>query len=223
MKTSIILLLVIDSFFSFYRTEAENTLVFFNRHKEIKEMLSKYLTEEETTMAMAIVAPEVSQYTYWGDYAQQKSMFMTYIITGKVDFSIGFFQMKPSFIEILERNIQKDDSLLLVFDSLLYKDDEPKDEIFPRKQRHHRLVQLSSLKGQSQYLAAFVLIAKKKTENIHFASNNDRLRYWATLYNAGINKSETEIFAMQSRKRFPRFGKKFNYADVVQEFYERLK
>lgn len=55
-------------------------------------------------MAEAVVWPEVERYNRLQDYAETAANYGAYITTGGgPDFSIGIFQMKPSFVETMEK------------------------------------------------------------------------------------------------------------------------
>ena len=171
---------------------------------------------EEKAIAMAIVAPEVSQFSTIFDALEMQTLFIFYLNSGKSDFSVGLFQMKPSFIENLERFISKNKSLKKKYHYLLPKGSE-------RDKRRFRLKQLSTLEGQLEYLSLFLDICKTKTSEINFKDDKDRLRYWATLYNSGLNLTHDQVIGMQGKTLFPHFSSKFNYADVALEFYPGIK
>ena len=55
-------------------------------------------------IAEAVVWPEVERYSRWQDALETAANYGTYIATGGgPDFSIGLFQMKPSFVEAMEK------------------------------------------------------------------------------------------------------------------------
>ncbi len=217
------ILLTIHGFFSTYSTNTKEATDFIDQHPEILENLSGNMSNEEAIMALAIVAPEISQYSTAIDKIQIRSLSISYILYGQGNFSIGYFQMKPSFAKTIETIVSNHEELRLQYPQLILDTQDETDKMTQREQRHTRLKRLASLDWQCQYLAAFISIVKKRTENMSFDSDLDRLRYWATLYNGGINLPETQVRALQGRRQFPYFGiKKFNYADVVTEFYQYL-
>ena len=58
----------------------------------------------DPAIAEAVVWPEMERYQRLQDYMETAANYGTYITTGGgPDFSIGVFQMKPSFIEALEK------------------------------------------------------------------------------------------------------------------------
>lgn len=224
MTLCLALLLAVGGFFDVYPKDANTAVDFIGNHKEIREILSNTMSDNVADMAIAIVAPEISQFSSINNWAQQRSLSMSYILYGRGDFSIGYFQMKPSFAEKVENMVASDNSLQRLHPKLCFPKKENADETELREQRHDRLERLSSLEWQCRYLAAFISIVQKNTASMTFSSDVEKLRYWATLYNAGMHQTPSRVAAIQKKKQFPRFGSvKFNYSDVVEEFYLRLK
>lgn len=189
---------------------------FKENSKEIRSEL-KDLSEDERLIAMAIVAPEVSQYSSVMDFLELRTLFIMYRNMGSGDFSVGKFQMKPSFVELIEKEISKDNKLKKQFNSYIPTGDE-------KEKRTTRLKRLSELEWQLKYLRVFIDLARKKTKNVKFKTSEDKLRYWATLYNSGLNIGSDKVKRMMSEQHFPHYSrKKFNYADVAVEFYKALK
>ena len=55
-------------------------------------------------VAEAVVWPEMERYSRWQDAMETTANYGTYVTTGGgPDFSIGIFQMKPSFVEAMEK------------------------------------------------------------------------------------------------------------------------
>lgn len=55
-------------------------------------------------MAESIVWPEMERYSRWKDAIETQANYGAYVTTGGgPDFSIGLFQMKPSFVEAMEK------------------------------------------------------------------------------------------------------------------------
>ena len=224
MTLCLALLLAVGGFFDAYPKDANATVDFIGNHREIREILVKTMSDDVADMAIAIVAPEISQYSSVTNFAQQRSLSLSYILYGRGDFSVGRFQMKPSFAEAVEKTVASDRELKTLHPKLYFVVAEDADEMTLREQRHDRLERLSSLEWQCRYLAAFISIVEKQTGSMTFSSEEERLRYWATLYNAGLNRTASQVAAIQKKKQFPRFGNvKFNYADVAVEFYRHLK
>ena len=207
-----LLLILLQLYTSFFGRETNRALDFLEKNNsEITSTLSE-MNQEDLETAMAIVAPELSQYSTISDMLEMRSLFITYRNFGRGDFSVGYFQMKPSFIEELEREIRKDKKLGKKYKTYLITGDD-------KTIRETRLNRLSTLEWQLKYLKLFIDVAGIKTKGMKFKSPEDRLRYWATLYNSGFNSSPQRVEKMQKIKYFPRNKNKFNYADVSAEFY----
>ena len=138
-----------------------------------------------------------------------------YLTTGISDFSVGPFQMKPSFIEDMEKYVCDNPKLAKKYNNLISQGSN-------REKRKFRLEYLSSWFGQLKYLELFIMIAKSRTKTIDFKSVEDKLKYWATLYNAGINCSHEKVIRLQKIKSYPKFYNKFNYSEVSYEFFLKL-
>lgn len=207
---------IVSGFIGAFPVEAEQVETFCRENRREIASGLPYLTSEERLMAISLVAPEMSQFSEFCDFIELRSLYAVYVNTGKSDFSVGLFQMKPSFVEELENQIRHDKKLKDRYSCLLPKGSK-------REQRRSRLSNLSCLSGQLKYLEVFVEIARNRTKDLSFQGDADRLRYWATLYNSGFQRSEDEIRCLQQIKMFPRFTRQFNYSDVCVEFYNKLK
>lgn len=222
MRLALITLICLNSYFTSYPDRARSAMDFWKDHPACYDSLRLTMNDREALMAMAVVSPELSQFSQLEDFAQVKAMALLYIVHGQGDYSIGFFQMKPSFAKRIEALVDADKKLRQRHGRLIvhYADADDPDG---RYQRHDRLEHLRSLEWQIRYLAAFVDIVKQKTATSHFSSEEERLRHWATLYNAGIDSSPKRIASCLSKRQFPRQGVQFNYAAVVVEFFQELQ
>lgn len=203
-------------YFATFPKESEGALKFVEENiTQFKSSLSD-LSPEEQLISISIVAPEISQYSDITDFIELRTLFISYRNYGKGDFSVGYFQMKPSFIEGLEREIEQNRNLKIKYFDFLPEGDE-------KNKRATRLKRLSSLDWQLKYLSLFMDVVKLKTSQMKFSSQTERLRYLATLYNSGFNISAKKVAEMQNKKLFPHARKNFNYADIAEEFYNEFK
>lgn len=171
------------------------------------------LPAADRTLALAVVSPELSQYSTFLNAMEMRTLFIMYRQSGAADFSVGYFQMKPAFVEYLETMVRKTPSLKAKYSDIL-----PAGSV--KEQREFRLERLAGLNGQLRYLCVFIEVAKMKTAKIAFKSTEEKLKYWATLYNSGLGLSHAKVLKFQKRKLFPKYGTKYNYADVAYEFYK---
>lgn len=199
-------IIFLASYFSTFPLEVKETISFLSIKVETR--LSNVLTKDESIMAMSIVAPEISQFSSIRDEVETGVLKVMYVQKGWGNFSIGPFQMKPSFAEALERE-----------NSDLFN--QPKKN--GRRDRADRVKRLSSLEGQIEYLLLFIKTVRKKTANLSFVNNEEKLLYWAMLYNAGLYLSHKNLNYYLSRKQFPRYSEQFNYAQICLEFYRFLR
>ncbi len=211
-----ILCSVVLGFFSDSPKEASDAISFINENKSSIHQSLKSLSSEEQLIAISIVAPEISQFSSFQNFLELRTLFVMYLNTGQSDFSVGYFQMKPSFIELMEKKV-KSSSLL----TKEYKDVIPKGSM--RAKRKFRLERLGSLQGQLRYLKLFIDIVKINTSSINFNNFETKLKYWATLYNSGLDLQEPDVLTRQGQKLFPRYEKKYNYSSIALEFYHELK
>lgn len=208
--------LTANCFFTEFKEECVGALDFFKVHKEIRSELKRTLHKDELDIAMAIVAPEVGMYSMVEDIVEYKTMCLLYIQFGIGDFSIGCFQMKPSFAEALETKLKNNHKLRKKHSNLIIT---CKNEKETRKTRIDRLI---TSQWQAKYLAAFIDIVKMQTHNLDLQSLKKKVMYWATLYNSGLNLSESEVEKLQSMHLFPRSIGEYNYGEVAWDFYMHM-
>ena len=171
----------------------------------------------------AIVFPELIRYNSVYNALEITSLKFLYISRGKeyADFSVGYFQMKPSFAEQIEADaliyISKEDLLLLGLSNNDLKDDE--------NRRSERIKRITSKAGQLNYLAAFYKICKAKFGGLSFRSAEESVRFFATCYNAGYHFTEEQV-KKNSTKSFYHVGKilkseAYCYADISAYWYRQ--
>ena len=200
-----------------YLTEFNSAIEFYKENKLKFNDIDNHLGQE---FIFSIIAPEVSQYGTISDLAQTYTLKVMYVQAGKdyADFSVGYFQMKPSFIEKIETEVVSNKNLSSQFEFCLFQDPEN------REARVTRIKRLEQLDWQMTYLRIFLAIMKLKTATIKFTNDTEKLKYFATAYNLGFEKSKTQIKNNFQSKQFPHFGElKFNYSEVSLEFYQHLK
>ncbi|MDR1274307.1 MAG: hypothetical protein LBK12_07140, partial [Odoribacteraceae bacterium] len=142
-----------------------------------------------------------------------------YVQKGKAyaDFSTGFFQMKPSFIERLEDSLQTKKHLHEKFKECLLPDPAS------REARVERLRRLGQMEWQLEYLALFCELVHERFPSKSELPERDMLVFYATAYNTGFHKPEDAIDQMARQALFPRFTReKFRYADVALWFYDAV-
>lgn len=231
ITTAILLYLV----FAFAKRQYANTDFgeeFYAKAGEAKKKLDRLDTSfalcaricnSQNVLLKAIVFPEVMRYSEWKDDIETESLRVLYVQFGKeyADFSVGIFQMKPSFVEQLEQEAR----LLLPADiynelQLNYKTGDEQNI------RQQRIDRLRDADWQLVYLTAFVALCNHLYKGRYFSSELERLQWYATVYNAGLNRSDEYIAKKISQEQFYFIqgmpGKKFRYAALAGYGYELM-
>jgi hypothetical protein len=199
-----------------YPEACEKANHFFEKHKSEFEQASEDVGLSAEFL-FAIVAPEISQVSYWSNVAETYVLKVMYVHGGSVsaDFSIGAFQMKPSFIEKMEVCVAEDNDLKVIFSDCLITD----SDLQPA--REDRLNRMSKVEWQIKYLTLFCAVVNKRFGAIAFADEEEKLRFYASAYNCGFHKSEQQIRAIEKKALFPHYVRqKFIYSDVALWFYK---
>ncbi len=177
---------------------------------------------QEQIEALSIGAPEIIRYNEVQNFLETELLELGYVNHGHdlVDFSIGPFQMKPSFIERLEHEIQTNEQLSEFSILMEYT---RKDVSSIRKER---LGRISNPSFQIKYLEAFSAYCELAYPDSKNLSTTEKLKFKATAYNLGFDKSFNEITQYQSKKHFP-FGSKYQgkqyaYSELSLEIYNHL-
>ena len=166
----------------------------------------------------AIVFPETCRYNIVQDELETASVVSLYGAFGAevADYSIGHYQMKPSFVEQLEAHIQE--LKLKEYQALAtYTSTNPKTIRFERIER------LADPKWQTEYLCAFYTIMETIYVEKQWESNTDKVRFYAAAYNFGFWKSAEAIIQWQEIPAFPQntfeSASQFPYASIAVNFY----
>jgi hypothetical protein len=173
-------------------------------------------------LAIAIVFPELVRYSALRDKMEITLLKALYVNIGQdyANFSVGQFQMKPSFAEIIREEAL---TVLGHKSKIVFREVSEFDDI--KNFRKSIVTDLEDPKTEFNYLIAFLKIAQKK-----FKTNRkdeiSRLKFLATAYNFGIDKSAAQIEAMINKKFFnTKLFKTENYCyqDVSVFWYEQYK
>lgn len=177
----------------------------------------------EVSLALAVVFPEMIRYSALEDLIQVRALKVLYVQYGEkyADFSVGRFQMKPTFAEQVERDSNR----------RLRPEERTAAgvPVFPMEDsvtsRRDRVLRLDDPKWQARYLGLFMRIMALKHRSTKFADPVDRLRFYATAYNAGYTNSEKTIRRIMPAKRFHtelfESATKYCYADIAAFFFVR--
>ena len=228
--SAIVILLFIKTSFAQidYKNEFGNNYTtavkwFADNSNLIKKIAIIYgLPEKELS---AIVFPEVMRYSSIYDAIEINSLKYLYTNYGKkyANFSVGYFQMKPSFAEQIEKDYQTLTDKKIFATTFLFALNAQIENAEARKQRIRRI---TNLETQIIYLTVFYKICQQKFNKQIFVTAEDRIRFMATCYNAGYDKSADQIIGLQSKK-FYHIGNGFTgtnycYADIAVYAYRNV-
>jgi hypothetical protein len=170
-----------------------------------------------------VVFPELLRHSPLRAEVENAALATLYIARGAraADFSVGLFQMKPSFVERLEEAVAglADAPEAL---SLISRYPAEAGEAARRGERYRRLCRED---WQLLYLAGMerVVLARFPLEGL---SREEMIRFLAAAYNHGFWRPREEILAAEDWRLFPTgglFGRPapFRYTDVAVDFYRR--
>jgi len=189
-----------------------------NQKTSINSLFTRYgISPEE---AISIVFPEIIRYNRFSDFAETTALEVAYVQAGKnvADFSIGHFQMKPSFVESLEQELLNYRDLFQKFKEVITYEPNSSNEFI----RSERIERLKQEVWQLQYLACFIRLAEKRFAKELNSKPQERLMILSSAYNKGLNSTYAELKRLSESKTFP-YGKsivgRYSYFDVANYFF----
>jgi hypothetical protein len=172
-------------------------------------------------LAIAIIFPELVRYSALRDKMEITLLKALYVNLGEDygNFSIGQLQMKPTFAEIIREQAP---FAMGRRSGITFKKESDFDDI--KEYRKSIVTDLEDPKIQFNYLVAFMKICEKsfKTDRMDELS---QLKFLATAYNYGIDKSASQIESMMDKKFFniKLFNSEnYSYADVSMFWYRQF-
>lgn len=224
------ILLAFFTFFCGLNTSAQNKTYKQHFAEEYQEALTflkknKALIQQELSRnggklqeLLPIVFPEIVRFSDIQNLIEAGSLELLYVNYGTsyANFSIGRFQMKPSFVETLENYVKQYKIADYTFITQ-YPDKEVK------KIRKERVKRLNSLKWQLRYVNVFYQVVQRKYPNA-WQNTEEKIRFLASAYNRGLSTSAQGIKTWAKQPAFP-YGKKYkgtqyNYTDIAWNFYQ---
>ena len=190
-------------------------MYFIDSNPWIRDSLQK--DGSDPCIGISVVFPELIRYSLIRDKIEIRALQTLYIQYGKYysDFSIGHFQMKPSFAEDLEKECLKNkgnNSVLMNCDTT--------NSAGSRKERIRRL---STVEGQVRYLSAFCIIMSNKLPGYNSPDKTSYVRILSAAYNYGFME---EIHTLKKASRYKNFytgiipaSEKYNYSDISLGYY----
>ena len=209
----------------------------FSQEEDYKTVFGKdwdnalsFVTENESWMrglseeynisypiAIAVVFPELIRYSALRDKMEITLLKSLYTYKGKdyADFSVGQFQMKPSFAESIHKNV----TFLKGRLKNQFKEKAIKEDIV--KYRAGIVKDLEEPESQFLYLVAFLKICDA-LYSLNEMQEEQRIKFLSTAYNYGFRKSFKEIDAMTDKKFFHTNlvrTESYCYADISWSWY----
>lgn len=181
-------------------------------------------TDAALIFNLSIAAPEYIRYRELSNLMEVQALRLMYAELGSahVDFSVGYFQMKPSFIEGLEAAIGNEATLQKKYKELT--DFSTSDASAIRSERINRIL---DIQYDIRYLQAFAdLMRLRHPDMLQGACDQEALHFMATAYNLGLDSSLQDIRQYQSQKNFPYGsqyeGEQFAFGDLSIKIYSQL-
>lgn len=193
--------------------EYQKALAYFDTEKWMDEMiLSQGLNPGEVK---AVVFPELIRYSALKDKFETFALESLYAQYGKTyaNFSVGEFQIKPSFAENIEKDflkqVEKSSSWV-----------SPQDTLQNTEHRANRVKRLKDKKSMLQYVLMFYKVMEKKYPA--WKNKEDKIKFFACAYNSDYQKSEKEILLSVPRRFFSASlvsSTKYCYAEISLYYF----
>ncbi len=176
----------------------------------------------DSRIAEAIVFPELIRYSKWQDQIEQAAVSGLYVMKGSsgANFSIGRFQMKPTFAEEVEKAWNR---------IALSRDYGFAFNIHDNAEaRRSRIRRLSTTEGQCRYLALFILLQHERHPQLGKLTPQEQVRHLATIYNRSFTASWDTIVSLIPTRHFhtdiiaTSRTVRYCYADIAVTAYNTL-
>lgn len=172
----------------------------------------------DARLAEAVVFPELIRYSKWQDEIETAAVNGLYVLQGTsgANFSIGRFQMKPSFAEEVEAAWNR--SVLAKEHSFVFNLQDAAEA------RRSRIRRLSTLEGQCQYLAIFIRLQFLRHPQLKPLQLKEQVGILAAIYNHSFSTTWEQASRLRHQKHFhtdmiaTRNTKKYCYADIARSF-----
>jgi len=186
----------------------------------IKPSLEKYNIPYRD--AIAVIFPELVRYSAIRDKMEITLLKTLYRNLGDdyADFSIGVFQIKPSFAEKIRSQtpeVMGKKAKLLFRRRSYYK--------YDHDYRAAIIIDLENPQTEINYIIAFFTFCRYRFDPDQM-DEESRIRFLATAYNTGFWKSKEDIMKMEERKFFNTKlfkTENYSYADIALFWYNQNK
>lgn len=172
----------------------------------------------DARLAEAIIFPELIRYSKWQDEIEKAAVNGFYVLQGTkgANFSIGRFQMKPSFAEEVEAAWNQS-ALAQEFGFVFNLQDGV-------EARRSRIRRLGTMEGQCRYLAIFIRLQFLRHPQLLQLQLKEQVGMLATIYNSSFSTTWEQARHLRHQKSFhtdmiaTRHTKKYCYADIARAF-----
>lgn len=177
----------------------------------------------EAAEAWAVVFPELIRWSALADLIQTSNLQSLYVQhgAGYSDFSVGRFQMKPSFAETLEAD----------FNRLLGPEERRavREGRYPTEDtvenRRARVRRLSDPEEQARYLIVFFKVMDRLYATESWAGPEEKVRFYAAAYNSGYKSGAARIRREADRSRYflglVPARPYYSYSDIAADYWRR--
>ena len=183
--------------------------------KENRSWMEPVLSKNHISypLAIAVIFPELVRYSALRDKMEISLLKTLYINLGEdyANFSIGQFQMKPSFAELIRDQAP---SFLQRRSGITFKSSKEYNNILDFRRSVVR--DLEDPKIQMNYLIAFIKICEKNYKT-NRKDESSEVKFLSTAYNYGFEKNSGDIESMIGKKFFNTKLIKttnYSYADI---------
>lgn len=174
----------------------------------------------DARLAEAIVFPELIRYSRWQDEIETAAVNGLYVLQGTsgANFSIGRFQMKPSFAEEVEAAWNQS-ALAKEYGFVFNLQDGA-------EARRSRIRRLDTMEGQCRYLAIFIRLQFLRHPQLQSLPSQEQVGMLATIYNRSFSTTWEQVRQLSHQKSFhtdmivTRHTKRYCYAAIAQAFYQ---
>ncbi len=191
-------------------------------NEEVQKTAYKYALNSDEIIP--IIYPECSRFSSISNIFETSILEYFYVqngckTTSGADFSIGYFQMKPSFIENLEEIILNDTIFQKQKSKFTYKSKNVKEI------RAARLDRLMNQAWKIEYLCCFVKFMKNRylEEKIEI----DQISFCSAAYNYGFQNSSKEIIEWTKVRAFPNGIKNqsenYIYSELAKDYQKNMR
>jgi len=157
----------------------------------------------DADVLIPVVFPELVRYSLVRDRIETAGLKVFYVHIGEAsgkfgNFSIGLFQMKPTFVEKFEGPVVSFGLLDRFKDVAEYPSGSSEKAI-----RQVRVDRLESPAWQAAYLACFGAVMDRRFGDVAWDSAEDKTGFYAAAYNHGFLADGEEISRWEKAELFP--------------------